>query len=84
MNNQLSCAVHDYLEVACLYGLKIRLWLEDGGLIEGTPRTTHTRADKSEWLAIDNEKTSVDIPLEKVVKFAAITKNRFFSEVTVR
>ena len=83
-DQQMSCAIHDYLETACVFGIRIRLWLDDGSVAEGIPRTTETRPDKSEWLYMTQESTEIEIPLNRIVRFSALTENKYFSEVTVR
>ncbi|MEM7280999.1 MAG: Rho-binding antiterminator [Pseudomonadota bacterium] len=80
----ISCEVHDQLEVACLYRIEIEIHLEDGSSVAGTPITTETRGDKSEWLSLKSLDGTDWIPLGRIEKFAALTKNRFFDQVQVK
>lgn len=40
MGNILSCDLHDYLEIACLYQYQVTLVLTTGEKHMGTPKTT--------------------------------------------
>lgn len=40
MSNILSCDLHDYLEIACLYQYQVTLVLTSGEEFMGTPKTT--------------------------------------------
>ena len=48
----ISCDRHDYLEIACLRQYEVKLELIDNRYLTGTPITTETHADKSEWLIL--------------------------------
>lgn len=40
MSGILSCDLHDYLEIACLYQYQVTLVLATGDELMGTPKTT--------------------------------------------
>ncbi len=52
-SNLISCQLHDYIEVACLYGYIVRLTLDDHQVLEGKAVDTLTSAEKREYLLID-------------------------------
>ena len=48
----ISCELHDYLEIACLYGYQVKLTLKDDRIIEGKAVDVLTTAEKREYLII--------------------------------
>ncbi len=48
----LACDRHDYLEIACLFGYRLRIELEGGDWLEGRALTTRTLPNKEEILLI--------------------------------
>ena len=73
----ISCHIHDYIEIACLYGYQIKLELNDGSYVQGKALTTLTTQDKRELLKL--ECTEVD--LEQIRVMTALTDNPHFSSV---
>ena len=47
----ISCHQHDYIEIACLYRLRLRLTLIDGVSLEGQALDTGSRQGR-EWLTL--------------------------------
>lgn len=45
-NELISCELHDYIEVVCMYRYQIRLVLKDDSTIEGKARDILTTPDK--------------------------------------
>ena len=76
----ISCALHDYLEIACLYGYQVRLILKEYQTIEGKAIDTMTTAEKREYLVIDNGQKQ-QIELIQIKKMQVLTANAKFSEV---
>jgi Rho-binding antiterminator len=76
----VSCELHDYLEIACLYAYQVRLILKDHQIIEGKAIDTMTTAEKREYLLIDNGKKQ-PIELMQIKKMQVLTANAQFSEV---
>jgi Rho-binding antiterminator len=82
--NPISCDLHDYLEIASMYGYQVRLTLNDNQIIEGKAIDTLTTADKREFLIIDNNHghgQKEQIELNQIRKMQALTLNAKFSEV---
>lgn len=76
----ISCELHDYLEIACLYGYQVKLTLTDQQTLEGKALDTLTTAEKREYLLIDNgEKQQVE--LGQIKKLQVLTPNAQFTEV---
>ena len=76
----ISCTLHDYLEIACLYGYQIRLTLKDNQTIEGKAIDTLTTAEKREYLLIDNGQ-KLQIELTELKKLQVLTPHAQFKEV---
>ncbi|MBW6454211.1 MAG: Rho-binding antiterminator, partial [Methyloprofundus sp.] len=51
----ITCALHDYIEIACMYGYQVKLRLKNGQIISGKALDIQTSVDKREYLIIDNE-----------------------------
>lgn len=73
----ISCDLHDYLEIACLYGYRVRLTLKDRKTLEGKAIDTITTAEKREYLIIGDQW----IELNRIKKLQVLTANAKFSEV---
>ena len=76
----ISCALHDYLEIACLYGYQVRLTLKDNQTIEGKAIDTLTTAEKCEYLLIDNGQKH-QIELTELKELRVLTPHAQFQEV---
>jgi Rho-binding antiterminator len=86
MNNSIiSCDLHDYLEITCMYGYQIQLMLNDQQIIEGKAIDTMTTDDKREFLVIvldHGHGPKKQIELNQIRKMQVLTPNAKFSEVT--
>lgn len=76
----ISCELHDYLEIACLYGYQVRLTLKDRQIIEGKAIDTLTTAEKREYLIIDSGQR-LQIELNQLVKLQVLTPDAKFKAV---
>jgi Rho-binding antiterminator len=86
MNNSIiSCDLHDYLEIACMYGYQVQLTLNNQQIIEGKAIDTMTSDDKREFLVIDLDHghgPKKQVELNQIRKMQVLTPNAKFSEVT--
>lgn len=76
----ISCELHDYLEIACLYGYQVRLKFKDGQQLEGKA-VDIISADKHEYLLLRNNKELHSIELTQLAKLQVLTPDAKFSEV---
>jgi len=76
----ISCDLHDYLEIACLYGYQVRLTLKDHHIIEGKAIDTVTTAEKQEYLLIDAGQQQ-QVKLSQLKKLQVLTPHAKFKEV---
>jgi Rho-binding antiterminator len=77
----MPCELHDYLEIACMYGYRVKLTLKDRKTIEGLAINIITTAEKREFLLIENEGIH-KIDLNQLSKMKVLTPNAKFSDVT--
>lgn len=75
----ITCALHDYIEIACMYGYQVKLRLKNGQIISGKALDIQTSVDKREYLIIDNEPQKIE--LTQLVKMTVLTPNAKFDEV---
>ncbi|SJM92666.1 Modulator of Rho-dependent transcription termination [Crenothrix polyspora] len=75
----ISCDLHDYIEIACLYGYQVKLTLKNQQSIEGKAVDIIT-ADKREYLLIDNGEHQ-RIELTELAKMQVLTPNAQFTEM---
>lgn len=73
----ISCHQHDYIEIACLYRLRIRASLRDGTQMEGHARDTGSRAGR-EWLQLDTDQGLRELDLEQIRRLEALDDNPHF------
>jgi len=81
MTQQISCDLHDYIEVACMYGYQVRLILKDQSTVEGKAKDILTDAEKREFLLLETASGSQQIELISLDKLQVLTANAHFSEV---
>ena len=74
----ISCASHDYLEIACLYRYEILVEVTDGTQVTGIAETTETDAGKTEWLVLADERR---ISMDKIASVTALTPGAKFDTV---
>ena len=76
----VSCDLHDYIEIACLYGYQVKLTLRDSQILEGKAIDTMTTAEKREFLVIDNGQKQ-QLELNRIKKLQVLTPNAQFTEI---
>lgn len=77
----ISCELHDYLEIACMYGYRVKLTLKNHQTLEGKALDTLTTAEKREYLVIGNGHEQPRIELNQLAKMQVLTPNAKFKEV---
>jgi Rho-binding antiterminator len=74
----ISCALHDYIEIACLYRYRIKLQLSNGQFVTGKAVSTETSADKKEYLLLESAPECLRIELTTIQSMQALTDNPHF------
>ncbi len=78
--NAISCEQHDFVEVACMYHYRLRLFLKNKLIIEGTAIDIVNCPEKQECLVIDND-SRLQIELIQLASMEVLTPNAKFREV---
>lgn len=76
----ISCELHDFVEVACMYGYRLRLILKNNQVIEGKAIDIVNSPERHECLVIDSD-SQQQIELTQLAKMEVLTPNARFSEV---
>lgn len=77
---RISCELHDYIEIACMHGYRVKLELKDGKTLEGKAVDVITTAERHEFLVLDvGQKQQIE--LNQLVKMTTLTPNASFKEV---
>lgn len=76
----ISCELHDFIEVACMYGYQLKLILKNNQIIEGKAIDIVNSPEKRECLVIDSDPRQ-QIELTQLAKMQVLTPNAKFSEV---
>jgi len=81
MTRIIDCHIHDYIEIACLYGFLVELELVDQTSVQGRAKTTETSTDKREWLILGTEGESEKVDLSTIKTMRAHTQNPHFDKI---
>lgn len=76
----IRCNQHDYLEIACLYGYRLRLTLRNHQVIEGNAKDIVT-IEHREFLIIENDGRRLDIDVEQLKSLHVLTPAARFGEI---
>ena len=76
----ISCHQHDYIEIACLYRLRLRLTLSGGEILEGRARDTGSRQGR-EWMRLGVGDKEREIDLEGIRRIEALDHNPHFQVI---
>jgi len=83
-NKPLDCDLHDYLEIACMFGYQVELKLVNGLIYAGKPITTGINKARLEYLLFE-----VSAPLQKkklllseLKSMKVLTENAQFENVS--
>ncbi len=78
MTHPISCQLHDYIEMACLYGYRVRLTMRDGQTVDGKAEDTAVDSGKREYLVLDGDRR---VELNKLSKMEVLAANPLFDVV---
>lgn len=76
----ISCELHDFVEVACMYGYQLKLILKNNQIIEGKAIDIVNSPERRECLVIDNDSRQ-QIELTQLAKMQVLTPHAKFNEV---
>lgn len=62
MTRPIACHLHDYIEIACLHGYRVRLTLRTGVIIEGRAIDTGIDTCRQEYVLLqDQARQKIDL-----------------------
>ncbi|HQU62631.1 MAG: Rho-binding antiterminator [Nitrosomonas sp.] len=76
----ISCELHDFVEVACMYKYQLKLTLKNGEVIEGKAIDILS-VNQQERLVVDDSGEKKQVDLMVLAKMQVLTPNAKFSEV---
>ncbi len=79
--NAISCELHDFVEVACMYTYQLKLILKNEQILEGKALDIINSADKKECLVLETNGEKQHIELTQLAKMEVSTPNAKFKEV---
>lgn len=74
----ISCARHDYLEIACMYKLAISLILKNGETLNGIAQNLIYNEFKQECILLEDQSTIV---LDHIAHMHALVENPHFKRI---
>jgi Rho-binding antiterminator len=77
----ISCELHDYIEIACLYGYQVKLTLKNHSTLVGKAIDIVTEDKREFWLIEGNEPQRID--LTEIAKIEVLTANAKFTELNL-
>ncbi len=78
----ISCQLHDYIEIVCLYRYPVKLILKNGSIIEGVALDTVLDENRQECIKLKSEKAVTRVILEDVSVLEVCTENPHFRSVS--
>lgn len=79
----LHCDLHDYLEIACLYGYTLNIELIDGQQLTARAITTRTAPTREEFLELDTEGHRQEIRLDHLLAITPVDEDAKFGRVVL-
>lgn len=80
MTEQISCDLHDYIEVACLYHYSLQVELKSGEAVTGVAETI-VQKERQEFLQLQTPEGLVPVALTAVTALTVLTPNARFKRV---
>lgn len=80
----ISCQQYDYIEIACLYKLPVKVCLADGSEIEGIAQDTVRNEGKQECMSLKTSAGLQIVVLDQLNTMEATRPNPHFERVHFR
>ncbi|MCW8902694.1 Rho-binding antiterminator [Sedimenticola sp.] len=77
----ISCAQHDYVEIACMYKLPVTLTLSSGEELAGIAMDTVSNQDREECLKLKTGNNEQLVVLDQILRMVATKPNSHFEKV---
>lgn len=79
----LHCDLHDFLEIACLYGYTLDIELTDGQCPTARAIITQTASTREEFLEVETTDGRQEIRLDQLSEITPLDKNAKFGRVVL-
>ncbi|OLF51925.1 Rho-binding antiterminator [Pseudomonas chlororaphis] len=79
----LDCDLHDYLEIACMHGYRLRVELIDGSRFEAVGSTTRTDASGEEFFCLAGAEGPIDVRLDQLLAITPLDAQRSFGRIVL-
>lgn len=76
----ISCHLHDYVEIACMHGYRVRIGTRDA-LVVGKAVTTRTDPGKREWLIVERDGRQSELRLDRIVSLEPLDNGALFAQI---
>ncbi len=77
----ISCDQYDFIEIACMYRMPVRLTLLSGDIVEGTALDTQRNNSKAECIKLESNGKEQLVELDNLVSMEACRDNLHFQRV---
>lgn len=77
----LSCDLHDYIEIVCLYHYPLKLTLHSGAIVTGTADTTCYNDNRQECLVIQRKDSKQQVVLDDIALLQVTVANPHVQQV---
>ena len=74
----ISCNLHDYVEIACIYHYEVRIRTHSGAELVGVAADTETDSEKVEWLLLGAD---LRVALDQIATMTTLTPGAKFDTV---
>lgn len=81
MYQPLDCDLHDYVEIACLHGYRLRVELIEGTVFEAKALTTRTAPSKEEFLVLQGNEGTREVRLDHLLAITPCDPGASFGRV---
>jgi Rho-binding antiterminator len=76
----IECELHDYVEIACLYGYRLSIELVDGTSFKATAVTTRNTPEE-EFLVLAGSDAAGEVRLDRIMAITALDAGARFGRV---
>jgi Rho-binding antiterminator len=77
----LSCDLHDYIEIVCLYQYPLKLTLSSGAVLTGTARTTNLNDQRQECLVLKQHAAEQLVVLDDIALLEVTIANPHLQQI---